>query len=321
VTTLQALVESETAGDPMTGHRWVRRSLRHLSGELDGAGHPASPPTVSRLLRALDYGLHANAKQVEAASRHPDREAQFTHLTAQRRTFQATGWPVLSVDTKKKELVGNFRNAGAVWCRAPEAVNVHDFPQDALGRAVPYGIYDLNCNRGAIYVGTSADTPRFAVDVLARWWEEIGHATYPDADQLLLLADAGGSNGCRSRLWKYQLQAALCDRFGLTVTVCHYPTGCSKYNPVEHRLFSPISINWAAQPLRSWDTLLACIRGTTTSAGLTVLATLHDQPYVTGERVANAAMATLALERHAVCPVWNYTIRPRPSPPNREVIS
>ncbi len=321
MTTLQALVEPETAGDPMTGQRWVRRSLRHLSDDLEKTGHPASPPTVGRLLRALDYGLHANAKQVEAASHHPDREAQFTHIAGQRQAFQAAGWPVLSVETKKKELVGNFRNGGVAWGRAPAAVNVHDFPQDALGRAVPYGIYDVGRNHGTVYVGTSADTPRFAVDVLARWWQEVGRATYPAADRLLLLADAGGSNGCRSRLWKHQLQAVLCDQFGLTITVCHYPTGCSKYNPVEHRLFGPISLNWAAQPLRPWDTLLACIRGTTTSTGLTVQATLHDQPYLTGERVAKAAMATLALERHARRPVWNYTIRPRPTPPNREVIS
>ena len=320
MTALQALVEPQTAGDPMTGRTWVRRSLRHLSGELGSAGHPASPPTVGRLLRTLDYGLHTNAKQVEAASHHPDREAQFTHIAAQRRRFQDAGWPVLSVDTKKKELVGNFRNRGVAWRRAPEAVNVHDFPQDALGRAVPYGIYDVARNHGAVYVGTSADTPRFAVDVLARWWEELGQTTYRGGDRVLLLADAGGSNGCRPRLWKHHLQEALCDQFGLTVTVCHYPTGCSKYNPVEHRLFGPISINWAAQPLRTWDTLLACIRGTTTTTGLTVHAALHDHAYVTGERVAKAAMASLALERHTVCPVWNYTIRPRPSPPNQEVI-
>src|SRR5262245_16362944 len=177
VTTLQALVEPQTAGDPMTGQRWVRRSLRHLSDDLGKAGHPASPPTVGRLLRALDYGLHANAKQVEAASHHPDRDAQFGHLAAQRQAFQEAGWPVVSVDTKKKELVGAFRNAGVAWRHAPEAVNAHDFPQDALGRAVPYGIYDLRHNCGAVYVGTSADTPRFAVDVLARWWAEVGRAT------------------------------------------------------------------------------------------------------------------------------------------------
>jgi hypothetical protein len=322
---LQARVESETAGDPMSAQKWVRSSLRRLSRDLTEAGHPVSPPTVRRLLREQRYSLHVNAKQVEARAAHPDRQAQFEYLAAQRQEFAAAGQPIISVDTKKKELIGNFRNAGRDWNRQAEAVNVHDFPQDALGRAVPYGIYDVTHNRGTVYVGQSGDTPRFAVDVVAHWWASEGQAAFPTADRLLVLADAGGSNGCRPRCWKQQLQEQLSDQFGLTVTVSHYPTGCSKWNPIEHRLFGPISTNWAGKPLRTWDTMLNYLRGTTTEQGLQVRAALQEGVYPTGETVSDAAMDELNLERHGVCPTWNYTIRPRsaPSPPilDRELIS
>ena len=217
----------------------------------------------------------------------------------------------ISVDTKKKELIGDFKNAGAAWSLEAAAVNVHDFPSDAQGRAVPYGIYDVTHNQGTVYVGASANTPQFAVDVIARWWTTVGQALHGPAQHLLILADAGGSNGCRPRLWKHQLQEQLCDRLGLTVTVCHYPTGCSKWNPVEHRLFGPISLNWAGQPLRTWDTLLAYIRGTTTTTGLKVDAFRHDGCYETGRSVAQEDLDALNLEHHAVCPNWNYTLRPR----------
>jgi len=305
-------VEPETAGDPSSEQKWVRSSLRQLSGRLAGAGHAASPPTVARLLRTLDYALHVNAKQREARANHPERDRQFGYIDRQRAAFEQAGLPQISVDTKKKELIGDFKNPGRAWSREPAAVNVHDFRGDSLGRAAPYGIYDPTRNRGTVYVGQSADTPRFAVTAIARWWQEEGQAAYPQADRLLVLADAGGSNGCSPRRWKQQLQEQLSDRFGLSVTVCHYPTGCSKWNPVEHRLFSEISGNWAGQPLRTWETLLACIRGTTTSTGLEVRAYLDDRVYRTGETVSKAEMATLNLERHAVCPTWNYTIRPRP---------
>jgi hypothetical protein len=326
---LAALVEPETAGDPMGEQKWVRSSLRHLSRRLAAAGHPASRPTVRRLLVQQGYALHVNDKQMEASAHHPDRDAQFAHLATQRQAFAEAGLPIISVDTKKKELVGNFKNAGRAWGRAATRVNAHDFAHDALGRAVPYGIYEVAHNRGTVYVGTSADTSRFAVDVIARWWTEAGQATFPHARRLLILADAGGSNGCRPRLWKRQLQDALSDAFGLEVTVSHYPTGCSKYNPIEHRLFGPISLNWAGQPLRTWDALLAFLRGTATTTGLAVRAALHDHLYATGERVSDAEMQTLNLERHAVCPTWNYTIRPRcartlplhSDPPQRELVS
>jgi hypothetical protein len=328
MTALQDLVEPVTAGDPMSAQKWVRASLRYLSRRLGEAGHRASPPTVRRLLDDRGYRLHANTKQLEAGAAHPDRDRQFRYLAAQRQAFRAAGRPQISVDTKKKELIGRFKNAGRVWSPAAEVVNAHDFRQDALGRAVPYGIYDLAHNRGTVYVGQSADTPRFAVDMLARWWVDEGQAAFPEASELLILADGGGSNSARSRVWKQQLQAQLCDRYGLAVTVCHYPTGCSKWNPIEHRLFGPLSLNWAGQPLATWDTLLSSLRGTTTATGLTVRAALDDGSYQTGERGSDAELATLNLTHHDLCPSWNYTLRPRstvssapaPDPTARELV-
>lgn len=295
----------------MTAQQWVRSSLAHLSRRLTEAGHVVSAPTVGRVLRRLDYALHVNTKQVEGRAQHPERDAQFTYIAGQRERFTAAGLPVISVDTKQKELIGNFKNAGRAWAVSGEPVNVHDFPGDAQGRAVPSGIYDLTRNRGTVYLGSSGDTPRFAVDVVAQWWESEGQDACAGAPELLVLADAGGSNGCRPRVWKQQLQAQLCDRLGLTVTVCHYPTGCSKWNPIEHRLFGPISINWAGQPLRSWEIMLGCIAGTTTMTGLRVSAMRQSGVYPTGEHVSKKTMAGLNLERHAVCPTWNYTLRPR----------
>jgi hypothetical protein len=289
----------------------VRSSLRRLSELLVRAGHAVSPPTVGRLLRDRKYSLRVNVKS-EAGEDHPDRDEQFVYLQQQKEAFLSAGWPVISVDTKKKELIGNFANGGRAWCREAERVHVHDFSQDALGRAVPYGVYDLFHNRGSIYVGDSADTPRFAVDVIAAWWREEGQASYPEADHLLVLADGGGSNGYQPRMWKAQLQEQLADQLGLTVTVCHYPTGCSKWNPIEHRLFGPISLNWAGQPLRTFERMLELIRGTTTSTGLTVRACRLRRSYPKKESISDAEMKRLALERHPVCPRWNYTIRPRP---------
>lgn len=304
------MVAPETAGDPSSDQKWVRSSLRHLSRRLGEAKHPASPPTVGRLLKEQGYSLKANVK-TKAGKDHPDRNKQFEYIETQKQTFRASGLPIISVDTKKKELIGDFKNAGRAWCQEPEHVNVHDFPQDAVGRAVPYGIYDLIHTRGCVYVGTSADTPQFAADAIAAWWENEGSAAFPEADQLLVLADAGGSNGYRPRVWKQQLQEQLSDQFGLAVTVCHYPPNCSKWNPIDHRLFSHISINWAGKPLRTLDIMLAYIRGTTTTTGLTVKAFLLEGVYETGQRVSDAEMKRLNLERHTVCPNWNYTFRPR----------
>ena len=309
--TLTELVDPETAGDPMSAQKWTRRSLRRLGDRLAQVGYPVSHQTVGRLLKGWDYALHVNAKRREAGEGHPERGAQFAHIGAQREAFGAAGWPIVSVDTKKKELIGNFKNPGRAWGQEAEEVNAHDFRQDSLGRAVPYGIYDLVHNRGTVVVGNSADTPAFAVAAIARWWDDEGHAAFPSSDHLLILADGGGSNGPRPRLWKQQLQEVLCDQRGLSVTVCHYPPGCSKWNPVEHRLFGPISGNWAGKPLRTWETLLACLRGTTTTAGLTVAACRDERTYETGQRVPDAQMQALNLDHHAVCPSWNYTLRPR----------
>ena len=304
------MVAPETAGEPGSKQKWVRSSLRELSRRLSQIGHAASPPTVSRLLKNLDYSSKANVKK-EAGKDHPDRDEQFGYIQTQKQAFQDAGLPMISVDTKKKELIGNFKNPGQVWCKEAEVVNVHDFPQDAVGRAVPYGIYELNSNRGSVYVGASADTPQFAVDVITRWWQDEGETSYPHAEQLLILADGGGSNSYRSRVWKRQLQDQLSDKFGLKVTVCHYPTGCSKWNPIEHRLFSHISLNWVGKPLRTFDTMLAYIRGTKTTTGLTVKASLAEGIYEKGQQVSDAEMKTLNLERHEICPNWNYTLRPR----------
>jgi Rhodopirellula transposase DDE domain len=308
---LEALVTPETAGDPMSTQKWVRSSLRTLTERLREAGHALSPPTVGRLLRKLEYSLRVNSKQLEARSNHPDRDAQFAHIDEQIATFKAAGQPIISVDSKKKELIGEFKQAGRTWCLEPIAVNIHDFLGDSLGRAAPYGIYDVLNNRGTVYVGQSADTPAFAVDVIADWWERTGRVTFPTAKDLLILADAGGSNSCRARLWKERLQTVVCDRLGLDVTVCHYPTGCSKWNPIEHRLFSFISGNCVGTPLRTWELFLAAIRGTTTKAGLTVEALLHPDKYQTGWTVTDTLMRTLNLEPHVTCPAWNYTLRPR----------
>ncbi len=318
----------ETAGDPLSKQKWVRRSLRTLSARLRKAGHKASPPTVGRLLKKLDYALHVNAKKREARSDHPDRDTPCGHIADQRQACADAGLPIVSVDTKKKELSGAFKNAGRAWGKKAEAVNVPDFPSDAQGRAVPYGVYDVTHHRGAVYVGSSGDTAQCAVDALARWWDTEGRVTYPTAAHLLILADGGGSHGSRTRLWKQQLQEHLCDGRGLTVTVCHYPPGCSKWNLIEHRLFGPISLNWAGQPLRTWEALLAFMRGTTTAPGLDVRAERLEGTYDTGLRISDAEMTTLNLTTHDVCPSWNYTIQPRSGAacppatplPNREVI-
>jgi len=273
-------------------------------------GEKVSHTTVGRLLGRLDYSLNVNVKRLTGEP-HPDRDEQFAYLEQQKQTFLQAGLPVISVDTKKKELIGNFENPGRRWCQTADAVNEHDFEQDALGKAVPYGICDLAHNWGYVYVGQSADTPQFAVEMIANWWRTFGRQDFPTADKLLILCDAGGSNGYRPRLWKQQVQELLADPLGLAMTVCHYPTGASKWNPIEHRVFGPISVNWSGHPLGSFEKMLALIRGTVTETGLQVEAFLVDKVYAPGLKVADAVMQGLNLERHAVCPNWNYTIRPR----------
>jgi hypothetical protein len=304
------LLREETAGDPTHGQKWVRHSVRYLSEALQRLGYAVSPMTVHRLLGELDYALKANRKRFTGPA-HPDRDRQFAYIASQRHRFAILDYPVISVDTKKKELIGNFQNAGRTWCRQAETVNAHDFRDDALAQAVPYGLYDPRRDRGWVYVGLSADTAAFAVDAIACWWQGPGRRVYPDADELLLLCDAGGSNSYRIRLWKQQIQEKLADRWRLWVTVCHYPRGASKWNPVEHRLFSHISRNWAGKPLRSLETLVACIRGTKTESGWPVQAVLLEGTYAHGIHVPDEEVQTWRLTRHPICPQWNYTIKPR----------
>jgi hypothetical protein len=287
----------------------VRRSLRQLSDELATLGHDLCPTTVGEMLRHQGFTLRVNVKRFTGPP-HPDRDVQFRYLQEWVAAFRQEGWPILSVDTKKKELIGDFKKAGAVWCQRADEVNAHDFLADAVCRAVPYGLYDVLANRGHVVVGTSADTPAFAAEAIAGWWGRVGARRYPEAGALLLLADAGGSNGCRPRLWKQRLQEELAERYGLVVTVCHYPRGASKWNPVEHRLFGPVSNNWAGVPLRSPAVMLACLRGTQTRTGLRVTAEWRDKQYAKGVKVSNAAMADLHIRHHDTCPQWNYTIEP-----------
>ena len=297
----------------MSDRKWLNCRLRDIQERLDETGHGVSLPVISRLLQQHDYRLRANVKQL-AGKQHPERDQQFGYLREQCAKHQAAGHPVLSVDTKKKELVGNFKNPGRIWCQEAEVVNIHDFPQDAVGRAIPYGIYDLQYNQGTIYVGQSSDTPAFAVDNIAHWCETELPERFPGETHIMIEADSGGSNSCRSRVWKRDMQEKVADRFGLTITVCHYPTGASKWNPIEHRLFNEISKTWAGCPLRSFDDVLHYIRDTKTQTGLTVQAHLVAETYETGVKVPDAQMDALNVEFHEVCPQWNYTIRPRSNP-------
>ena len=292
----------------MTTDKFVRISLQSLSDDLHRLGHPASPTTVAHLLRGQKYNLHVNVKRLTGPP-HPDRDRQFRYIEGQIQEFRAEGWPILSVDSKKKELIGQFQNAGAVWCRKGTEVNAHDFPSDAQYKAVPYGLYDVLANRGHVVVGTSADTPAFAVDSIAAWWSRIGSRRYPAGCPLLVLADSGGSDGCRPRLWKYRLQG-LADRYGVVVNVCHYPRGASKWNPVEHRLFGPISVNWAGIPLESPEVMLSCLRGTSTKVGLRVTAQWQSRAYPKGVKVTRREMDGVHILKHEICPQWNYTILP-----------
>jgi hypothetical protein len=309
VDALVNVVEPETAGDPMSEQKWTRSSLSHITQRLEAEGHAVSAPTVGALLLMLGYSMKVNQKRLEGDS-HPERDLQFNLIQAHRDAFTAAGLPVISVDTKKKELIGDFKNAGQSWTQKPTEVNLHDFPQDALGRAVPYGIYDLNRKQGAVYIGASADTSEFAVDCIHTWWRTLGQVAYPHAKEILLLADGGGSNNCRYSLWRQQLQEKLSEGCGLKVTLCHYPPGCSKWNPIEHRLFGPISINWAGEPLRTFETMLRFIRGTTNKAGLSVQAFLNHQVYETGIKIAKEVLENINIIRHSVCPLWNYSILP-----------
>jgi hypothetical protein len=277
----------------------------------------ACPTTIGRLLRAQGLGLRSHRKTLHTGRAHAERDRQFRYLAEKRREFRQSGAPRISVDSKKKELVGNFKNAGTSWQSVPTPVNTHDFPQDAECRAVPYGVYDPERNEGRVGVTTSRDTPDFAVDTITDWWQTTGRQSYPQAKRLLIEADGGGSNSSRSRQFKKRLQD-FTDDSGLEVTVCHYPPGTSKWNPIEHRLFGQITATWSGYVLSTMAILLGFIRRTTTQTGLRVTATSVETTYKTGVRVRNADFKALQLTRHEVCPQWNYTIRPRSGGKNTE---
>jgi hypothetical protein len=307
---LLALVEPEERGDPMSPLRWTTKSTRALAAELTRQGHKVGADTVADLLREEGFSLQGNAKTIEG-QRHPDRDAQFRYINEQARAHQDTGDPVISVDTKKKENVGEFKNGGREWRPKgePARVRTHDFPDEQQGKAIPYGVYDLAANAGWVSVGTDHDTAAFAVESIRRWWNAAGQAAYPGARRLLITADAGGSNGYRTRAWKAEI-AAFALQAGLSVTVCHFPPGTSKWNRIEHRLFSHITMNWRGRPLTSHEVVVNTIAATTTRAGLTVRAELDPGAYDTGAKISDEQMACLPLDRHHWHGDWNYTLRP-----------
>ncbi|EQD75467.1 Rhodopirellula transposase family protein [mine drainage metagenome] len=307
---LEALVEPTTAGRPQSPVRWTSRSTRRLARELQALGHNASSHLVADLLHAAGYSLQGNQKTKEG-TRHPDRDAQFRYLNAEVVRHQRRHQPVISVDTKKKELVGDFKNGGREWRPQgqPEPVRVHDFLLPQKGKAIPYGVYDLNRNEGWVSVGIDHDTATFAVRAIRRWWEVMGRPSYPRATSLLITADCGGSNGARVRLWKWELQQ-FADRTGLRLTVCHFPPGTSKWNRIEHRLFSHIAMNWRGKPLVSLAVIVSLIGATTSTAGLWVRSELDKGRYPEGVKVSDEEMAQVLLEPHEFHGDWNYTIRP-----------
>ena len=311
---LHALVDPETRGDPMSLLVWTTKSTKKLAGALAEQGHPVSDRTVARMLRAQGFSLQANTKVTEGRQ-HEDRDAQFRYLADQIARHASAGQPVISVDAKKKELVGAFKNGGREYqpTGQPEQVNVHDFPDKDLGKAIPYGIYDVSANTGWVSVGTDHDTSAFAVATLRNWWDTIGRSRYPTADRLLICADGGGSNGTRVRAWKIELAAFAADT-GLHVTVCHLPPGTSKWNKIEHRLFSQITMNWRGRPLQTHQIIVELISSTTTATGLTVHCTLDTGQYPTGITYSAKDVAALPLQRHDFHGEWNYTLHPSDTP-------
>ena len=320
VADLKRLVEPVTRGDPMQPLLWTTRSLRNLVTALAEQGHKVCPTVVGDLLHAMGYSLQANSKTREGGH-HIDRDAQFQYINTQAKAFLAAHQPVISVDTKKKELVGNFKNNGREWRRQgmPELVNVHDFIDPKLSRAVPYGVYDIANNVGWVSVGTDHDTASFAVHAIRRWWRTMGKQRHPKATRLIISADGGGSNGYRIRLWKVELQK-LADELKLPITVCHLPPGTSKWNKIEHRLFSFITMNWRGKPLRSYRTIVQLIAATTTDAGLKVRAELDENKYPKAVKVSDAQLAAVNLSRHSFHGDWNYSIAPTQKNPRRKSI-
>jgi Rhodopirellula transposase DDE domain len=308
---LERILEETTAGDPMSQLRWTSKSTRTMAEELTRLGHPVTWVTVARCLDDMGYSLQANRKTKEGPQ-HADRDAQFRYINRQVKALLKTGDPVISVDAKKKELVGPFKNGGRTWRPKgkPQEVSTKDFPSLAQGKALPYGVYDTGQNRAVVNVGVTHDTAEFAVESIRRWWKLDGRRSYPAAGRLLICADAGGSNGNRLRAWKIHLQQ-MADQIRIPITVCHYPPGTSKWNKIEHRLFSFISLNWRGQPLINYETIIHLIGGTKTRTGLKVKAVLDTNEYETGIKVSDEQLGEIQLRRHKVHPAWNYTILPR----------
>jgi transposase len=307
---LEALVDPVTRGDPESPLRWTCKSTYTLARELTKQGHPVSARTVGRLLRTVGYSLQGNRKTKEGDS-HPDRNAQFEHINATVKQFQRRGQPVISVDTKKKELIGDFKNGGREWQPRgkPDKVRVHDFLDKKLGKAIPYGVYDLTNNQGWVSVGIDHDTAQFATAAIGRWWKKMGRSRHPHATELLIMADGGGSNGSRCRLWKIALQE-LTDQLQMTIRVCHFPPGTSKWNKIEHRMFCHITQNWRGRPLISHEVIVNLIANTATQQGLKIRAELDQRQYPTGTKVSDAELQRVKLKPHKFHGDWNYTITP-----------
>ena len=311
VDALEALVDAGTRGDPMSSLRWTCKSTRILAAELERQGFSASCNTVGQLLRARGYSLQANRKTVEG-KQHEDRDAQFMHINRRVKACQRSGQPAISVDTKKKEPLGNMKNPGRTFRRKgdPVRVKTHDFPDKELGKAVPYGVYDITNNEAGVSVGVSHDTAEFAVSAIRRWWHELGRKRYPKASRLLITADSGGSNSPRTRLWRWVLQQ-FADETGLTIELCHYPPGTSKWNKIEHRLFCHITRNWQGVPLETYEIVVQLIGGTRTEQGLEVHAWLDESIYEKSRKISNTDLATIRIKRHKFHGEWNYEIQPR----------
>jgi len=302
-------LEHDTAGDPITGLKWSRRTTQKIANELGRIGIQVSPSTVCRILKSMGFSLRSNRKSISDAT-SPERNEQFEYIAQLRERYAQEGYPIISVDTKKKELVGLFKNTGSSWGRQSIPVNDHDFRSQADGIAVPYGVYELLRNRGHVFVGTSYETAEFAADSIARWWRYAKN-DYANPQRLLILADGGGGNSARSRAWKAFVQVRLADPYNIPVTICHYPPGTSKWNPIEHRLFSEISKNWQGKPLDSYETIMNYIRTTSTASGLHVRARLVKKAYKKGIRISDAQFSQLSMQRHTTLPKWNYTLLPR----------
>lgn len=300
----------DIAGCPVSLVRWSRRSTYNLSEELKAHKIFACPSSVGKILKGNHFSLRANRKCI-AETYHPDRNRQFEIISETRKRFEDADQPIVSVDSKKKELIGNFKNPGKTWRKSDDKVYDHDFRSDAIGVAAPYGIFEPVYNLGTVFMGMSYDTAEFAVDCIERWLNDFGQKRYHNIRELLILCDGGGSNGSRTRLWKYELYQEVSKKYGICVRVCHYPTGASKWNPVEHRLFGPITANWQGRPLRSFEIALECIRSTSTKKGLRVNAILNDKEYQKGIKVSDNQMKEINLVRHDELPQWNYSLVPK----------